>query len=171
MFGGYYGTYDDTNWLGVADLYDPIAGKFTIAYSCLVQEMLDNTATLLSNGKVLIAGGYNVDTVPATVLASAGLCGPAVEVFTGTGNMTDPRASHTAILLPNGMVLIAGGGGANGILATAELYDPATGTFIVTGNMAVPRESFTATLLLNGKVLIVGGVDAAGVQASAELYE
>jgi N-acetylneuraminic acid mutarotase len=175
MFGGYYGTYDDSNSFGVADLYDPVARTFTIAYSCLVQEMLDNTTTLLGNGKVLIAGGYNVDTVPDTFLASAGLCGPAVEVFTGTGNMTEPRAYHTATLLPNGMVLIAGGenvsSGAADYLASAEVYGPSTGTFMATGNMTVPRKSFTATLLLNGKVLVAGGVDAAGVQASAELYE
>jgi hypothetical protein len=175
MFGGYYGTYDDTNWAGVADLYDPVAGTFTIAYSCLVQEMLGNTATLLGNGKVLIAGGLHVDTVPATFLASAGLCGPAVEVFTATGNMTEPRANHTATLLPNGMVLIAGGenvsSGAADYLASAEVYDPSTGTFTATGSMILPRESFTATLLLNGKVLVAGGVDAAGVLASAELYE
>jgi Galactose oxidase, central domain len=170
MFSGYYGTYDDSNSLGVADLYDPVAGTFTIAYSCLVQEMLDNTATLLGNGKVLIAGGYN-----SVFLASAGLCGPAVEVFTATGNMTEPRAYHTATLLPNGMVLIAGGenvsSGAADYLASAEVYDPSTGTFTATGSMPAARMRHTATLLPSGKVLIAGGVGSSAPWASAELFE
>jgi hypothetical protein len=97
-------------------------------------------------------------------------------VFVPTGSMTVARTVHTATLLGNGKVLIAGGGCANGILATAELYDPATGTFAVTGSMTVPRTNHTATLLPNGQVLIAGGenvtVGAPAVPfASAELYD
>ena len=80
--------------------------------------------------------------------------------------MTVPRDFHTATILLDGKVLIAGGTNIGGELASAELYDPAAGTFAATGGMAVPREYYTATLLPNGKVLIVGGNFA-----SAELYE
>jgi Galactose oxidase, central domain/Kelch motif len=126
-----------------------------------------HTATLLSNGKVLIAGGGY-----AGCLASAELYDPAAGTFTATGSMTTARASHTATLLPSGKVLIAGGDDCSGpSLASAELYDPATGTFVPTGSMTTAREKHTATLLGNGKVVIAGGLDRVVSFASAELYD
>ncbi len=78
--------------------------------------------------------------------------------------MTVGRAVHTATLLGNGKVLIAGGtsclGGncpGNSVLATAELYDPITKTFSATGKMTTPRAYHVASALNNGKVLIAGG--------------
>jgi hypothetical protein len=91
--------------------------------------------------------------------------------FTVTGKMTSPRFGHTATLLTNGNVLIAG------FAATAELYDPATGTFTVTGNMITPRDfGASATLLPDGKVLFAGGSISSASRAttntaSAELYD
>ncbi len=66
---------------------------------------------------------------------------------------------HTATLLPNGKVLVAGGFGSSGPLASAELYDPATGPWSPTGSLATARYVHTATLLPNGKVLVAGGDD------------
>ncbi len=77
--------------------------------------------------------------------------------FTATGNMTTARIEHTAKLLQNGKVLIAGGWRFGENLSSAELYDPDTGTFTPTGTMTAPRFRHTATLLPDGKVLIVGG--------------
>ena len=84
--------------------------------------------------------------------------------------MHDVRRYHVAALLPNGLVLVAGGVDSNGaedvLLSSAELYDPKTGAFSTTGPMETGREFFTATTLGNGDVLVVGGSS----QASAELY-
>src|ERR1051325_2061414 len=86
-----------------------------------------------------------------------------------TDSLITARDAHTATLLPNGQVLVAGGYNSSGFLsATAELFDPATGRWTATGSMATARASHTATLLLNGQVLVAGG-DNAGV--SAELYD
>jgi hypothetical protein len=114
-----------------------------------------HTATLLSNGKVLVSGGGSGGC--GVNLASAELYDPATGTFTPTGGMTTPRYRHIATLLSNGKVLVAGGDATGPALATTELYDPTTGTFTATGSMTTPRVGDTATLLSNGKVLVAGG--------------
>jgi hypothetical protein len=133
-----------------------------------------HTATLLANGRVLIAGGANGE-----LDASAELFDPTTGTFTPTGSMTSPRAGATATLLADGKVLVTGGFGPGAsmlpVLNTAELYDPQAGTFTDTGSMSVGRVRPRATLLNDGRVLIAGGVDShsggGGATASAELYD
>jgi hypothetical protein len=93
--------------------------------------------------------------------------------FKATGGMASPRVAHTATLLNNGRVLVAGGMDANGIpLVTAEIYDPSNGTFTLTGSMTTARHHFAATLLHSGKVLLTGGLDTSwNAMATAELYD
>jgi Galactose oxidase, central domain len=83
---------------------------------------------------------------------------PAVcSSWTSTGSLNTARDSHTATLLPNGIVLVAGGFGVSGgILASAELYDPASETWTVTDSLNTARAEHTATLLSNGMVLVAG---------------
>ncbi len=125
-----------------------------------------HTATLLTNGKVLITGGMERNDVYTN---SAELYNPATGTFVAAGNMNEERAGHTATRLPNGKVLIAGGSNTEW-LTSVEVYDPATGSFTPTRSMSVGRGGATATLLPNGKVLIAGGYNGS-LQASAETYD
>lgn len=118
-----------------------------------------HTSTLLNNGKVLIAGGFN-EHPTMVIFNTAELFDPVSKSFTYTGKMNDKRNTHTATLLNNGKVLIAGGWGGNQKLSSAEIYEPETGQFTPVGSLSIPRAAFTATLLNNGMVLIAGSETA-----------
>ncbi|HTC47999.1 MAG TPA: kelch repeat-containing protein [Candidatus Aquilonibacter sp.] len=116
-----------------------------------------NTATLLNDGRVLVAGGGN-----ARLLAAAEIYDPKTKKFSETGSLITPRYKHTAGLLPDGRVLIAGGSDEhdwNGNLTSAEIYDPKTGQFspaspLNDSRFKLPDE---AVRLASGKLLIAGG--------------
>jgi Galactose oxidase, central domain/Kelch motif len=111
---------------------------------------------------------------------AAATAAPALGQAHGTWALTGPmhtaRFLHTATLLQNGQVLVAGGlcsyqCGDLITLAKAELYNPSTGTWTETGSMSTPRSSHVATLLKNGEVLVTGGNNNGGIVLhSAELY-
>jgi Galactose oxidase, central domain len=136
--------------LGVAG-HSPLAqaqssGTFTPTASMGTARSF-HTATLLLDGRVLIAGGGN-DSGPAAAVSGTEIYDPVRQTFTPSGDMNARRSGHTATLLPDGRVLIVGGDG----VGSAELYDPSTGSFSTTGSVLMARNGFNATLLKDGKV-------------------
>ncbi len=173
------GGWNGNKALASAELYDPATGTWTAAGSMLSLAGAGAgynhfTATLLRNGQVLVAGGRGEIPGQQSV-ASAELYDPGTGTWTATGSMLTPRGGHTATLLSDGRVLVAGGQ-PNHPVASAELYDPVTGTWTATGSMGTIRAEHTATLLSDGRVLVAGGIFdpspmSSSVLASAELYD
>jgi hypothetical protein len=165
-----------------AELYDPATKSFAPTGS-MSDSRFGATATLLPDGRVLIAGGFTDGSISGTLmsLATSEIYDPSTGTFALTGRMSNPRSRHTATLLQNSLVLIAGG--VNEVplqpeetFASAEVYDPKTGTFTTsaqTASMSTPRSGHSATLLPSGKVLIAGGGDGSSMTSlsSAELFD
>ena len=161
-----------------AELYDPGTGAWSAA-NPMQQTRSAHTATLLPNGNVLVAGGVHIIGVELFSVWSSELYEPATKTWTETGLLGLSRADHTATLLLNGQVLIAGGvyveEGKSSPTGMAERYDPSTGIWVAARPMESKRAYHTATLLPNGQVLAAGGWDARSgdavfTLASAELY-
>src|SRR5450759_5564035 len=132
----------------------------------MTQSRFVQTATLLPNGQVLVAGGYNASQM---WLASAELYEPATGKFSPAGNMGSPRVFHAAVALADGRVLITGGSGKPGFggsLASVEIYDSSTGKFSLAGSMTNPRSWHSASLLSGGRVLVAGGQDLSLIHIS-----
>jgi N-acetylneuraminic acid mutarotase len=160
-----------------AEIYDPVANTWTAA-APMTSPRISHTATLLPNGKVLIVGGTGGPAMPAPV-DSAEIYDPATNTWSPAASLPAARTLHSATLLANGNVLIAGGVTPSGagtpppttFALNGLVYDPSTNTWTSTGNFQHPREAHTATLLSNGQVLMAGGVDQSSVLAATELYD
>jgi hypothetical protein len=182
-------------YANMSEVYDPMANAFvqtsqlaggpqgdmfttaTVGGTPMTVEVLrtEHTATLLQDGRVLLVGGYGIESLDTTGnavqgdLMTAHLFDPKTNTFTQTGSLTTAREQHTATLLPNGTVLVAGGfNGAMGTgtppsgatLQSAEIFNPATGTFTTTlGTLATPRmDQVAAYDAASNQVLLSGGV-------------
>jgi Galactose oxidase, central domain len=157
-----------------AEIFNPSNQTFTLLVGQMTTTRAQHTATLLTDGTVLLVGGQNTN---GTVLSSAEIYTPASGIFAGTfaatGSMSSARFEHTATQLADGTVLVTGG--LNGstspnVLISAEIYNPSsTKAFSSAGNMTVPRALHTATRIFDGRILIAGGENSSGTGTSAFL--
>jgi hypothetical protein len=157
--------------LNTAEVYNPATGIFTATKGTMHTVRTTQTATLLANGTVLIAGGQgNISGQMAWNTAE--IYNPVSQTFTLlSATMSTARASHTANILSDGTVLIAGGQNNSGVLSSAEIYNPSTSTFTSAGGMNSARMNHTATSIANGTILITGGTNgSASALVTAETY-
>jgi large repetitive protein len=153
----------------------PTVGPVRFAVTGSMKTARDGqTATLLPDGSVLVAGGHNAGATKS--FASAERYDPKTGTFGPTGSMSQPRMGHTATLIQadgGARVLMVGGYDDSSLrtAAVSELYDPATGKFSITGSLSEARFGHSATLLADGRVLVVGGQSRALALNSAEVYD
>lgn len=168
IVGGYTDYGSVYNTIGIVEKYTPASSGNPWSYIPNANvARTSHTATLLPNGKVLILGGEvlsgsNHFGATKTTLSSAVIYDPTADTLSTAAGMSTARSHHTATLLQNGKILVAGGDAT----MSCELYDPATDTWAPAASLPYARASHTAVLLPSGKVLIVGGNFA-----SAQLYD
>jgi len=126
----------------------------------------EHTATLLSNGTVLIAGG--VDFVGPDIPLKEEIYDPHTRQFHAISGMISPRLGHAAVTLQDGRVLLVGG--VRAANANSEIYDPSSSTFTSLASISGERYELGAVLLANGRVLAVGGTRSGVAIASAEIF-
>jgi hypothetical protein len=157
-----------------AEIYDPTANAWAAAAPMHTPRTL-HTATLLANGRVLVAGGVVPKTGHDSTTKAVEIYDPVTDAWTPAAAMPVAVAQHTATLLLDGRVLVAGGTampGADSLTETAAaaIYDPVLDTWQSAPSMKTRRAGHTATRLPSGAVLVAGGLDASdSAQSSAEL--
>jgi len=141
------------------EIFDPKTNKFTLAIAPMKNHRVCFTATLLADGRVLVAGGYN----PSGVLSENETYDPASDTWTVNAPMKHPHVVHVAVLLQDGRVLVAGGDCSPELpCAEADLFDPLTGKWKSVGPMGAPRSNLAAIRLQDGKILLSGGLSYFG---------
>jgi hypothetical protein len=158
--------------MNTAEIYDPASNSWSLSRSAMVNGRYLHRATKLGDGRILFTGGCTLSGCGAAA-SMAEIYDPVSDTFVQTGSMSMVRTLHTATLLSDGKVLIAGGytNTGTGVTNVAEVFDPLTGKFSPAGRMKATRSEHTATLLADGRILVTGGsTDYGAVLRSAEIY-
>lgn len=161
LVGGYSGNY----WF---DLYDPVQNKFKDGGDQMTFERFFHAVTRLQDGRILVTGGGVNAAGTWTTKREVEIYDPVARKVTKVKSMKDARRGHSATLLQDGRVIVAGGtigGGGNNFgfqVETTEIYDPVTDTWAYGPSLQTPRTLHSAALLPSGAVLLLGGLDASG---------
>ncbi|WP_437960169.1 kelch repeat-containing protein [Sorangium sp. So ce119] len=159
--------------LSSAEVFDP-ATKAWRSTEPMIVDRSSPTATVLPDGRVLVTGGDRDEVIDGVEhglkIDSAEVFDPASETWSPIPPMPTARSQHTASLLSDGRVLVAGGQGAWPDLDSAEVFDPASGMWRAVAPMVDARSQHTASLLPDGRVLVAGG-NGDGSLASVEVFD
>ena len=153
------------------DVFDPATNLWTTGPSMRVARSY-HTATVLNDGRILITGGYTNGTTFGAYTASSETYNPSTQTWTQLGNMRVAKVGHTAALLPDGRVIIAGGANYAQYEFTSDIFSPTSNTWSAGPNLCcTQRYSHVGTVLPDGRPLIAAGYYFSGYLASAEVYE
>jgi hypothetical protein len=151
-------------------IFDPTTATWGNGPGMNYLHLLGATATVLADGRVLVAGGTTA-IQPGSPMAPPELYDPATNLWSPAGTMVTSRVAHTATLMLSGKVLVTGGFVYTGpSLASTEIYDPGTNTWSAAANMTTPRDHHGAVLLTLGQVFVTGGANQGADTLSSELY-
>ena len=148
------------NALAFAEIYDPVAGTFTLTAN-MTTARGNHSSALLYTGQILVAGGLTGPGPSLVLTPTAELYNPVTRSFTPTaGNMTVARGHYAGIVLGDGTVFISGGAtlpaGIN-----ADIYDPVTQTFSASANFTAAQAGMREAVAPDGTVLLASGVNNA----------
>jgi Bacterial Ig-like domain (group 2)/Kelch motif/Galactose oxidase, central domain len=149
-------------------VYDALSRTWTAAAPIARASGYRSTATLMPNGEVIMTGGSDAD-FPTSYWRSTGRYDPVLNRWSDSGDLAQARADHSATLMPDGSLLVAGGFDSNSTLGSVERLAPNASSWAAAGSLLHPRGGHTATLLGNGKVLVVGGITPGGLTGTCEL--
>ncbi len=165
----FIGGFDGSAHIDSVELWDLLTGLSSSTGS-MIGARAASTATVLTDGRVLVTGGYGGPGSGAGTLASAEIYDPTSGTWSGAGEMAHSRIDHTMTVLQDGRVLVVGGGS-----KATEIYDPSTGSWSKAARTIERREAHTATLLSDGRVLVAGGASGTSGRefpdTSAEVYD
>lgn len=166
-----------------AEVYQPQNGTWTPTGD-LNEARWSHTATRLGDGRVLVAGGFVAPYAASNaqpVTHTAEIYDPETGTWTPTGSMNVRRSLHTATLLADGTVLVAGGrtcdeappARCNFLFRTntAEVFDPSTGSWTQVGDLSERRHTTSAATLHDGTVLVPAGFSELGTSRTADIYD
>lgn len=158
--------------LNTAELYTPATGTWTELAAQMQTARYDHTASVIDGGKVLVVGGLtDAPGGGETTTNTAEVYDPIANAWSSVGNLTTARYAHTATVLENGNVFVAGGRNGTPWLASTEQFDPTTNTWTAMSSLSIPRSGHTATLVSGNALLLVGGLDGTGRLDTNELYD
>lgn len=139
-----------------AELFDPESRTWDDVGRMRIPRF-EHSASLLADGRVLIAGGIGVRRGEAGPVSSAEVFDPVTRRFSRVRDMATVRTDHAAVTLEDGRVLVVGGDDGRMALAAAEIFDPARRTWSKAAPLERSRRGHSATRLADGTVLVTGG--------------
>jgi hypothetical protein len=161
----------DTLTTNAVDIYSAAGNSWTAGPALPGSGRYALTATAMSDGRILVAGGNDGSSGAGAAMAAAAVY-TSGSGWASVESMKVARFDAAAVALRDGRILVAGGSDASGNpLASAEIYDPSTGHWTLTGSLGAARYGQTMTLLTNGWVLIAGGLSGGASTGSSEIYD
>ncbi|MEK7233824.1 MAG: kelch repeat-containing protein [Elusimicrobiota bacterium] len=160
--------------LSSAELFTPETESFTPTLGNMIHVRDLHTATLLPNGRVLLAGGFTTNATSTGSTNTAEIYYPDTKLFIETSSMTISRSNHSATMLPDGRVFVAGGFGAGDVITgTSEIFISTQHRWIQAATMPsnCERALHATVQLKNGKILLIGGVNASGPLDTTAVYD
>lgn len=141
------------------EIYDPVNSTWEFTDSLNYQRDWGFTASVLENGEVIVVGGVDIETNPPGIytLKTCEKFDPTLEEWIIIDSLEIERKGHTATILNDGRLLIAGGDNSLGSISYCEVFNPITGQWSLTDSLFIKRGNHSAVLLPNGKVLVTGG--------------